>query len=167
MISALSLTIIGYGSAIVGGVISDKFEKRSYMTKSYLIIAGNVMAIPLAAIACLAGNFWVAVAAFSMKILVSGSYLAPAITMMQNSTENSNAGLIVSSYTFFSHFAQTLAPILFGYFAKSYGAMENPRVYGYLIATFVMIGYAGSNYFYLKAGREYEKIMRAKENKII
>ena len=30
--------------------------------------------------------------------------------------------------------------ILFGYFAKSYGAMENPRVYGYLIAIFVIFG---------------------------
>ena len=69
----------------------------------------------------------------------------------------------MSSYTFFSHFAQTLAPIPFGFFAKSYGAMENPRVYGYLIAIFVLIGYTGSNYFYLKAGREYEKIMRAKQ----
>ena len=52
------------------------------MTKSYLIIIGNVLAIPLVAVACLAGNFWIAVAGFSLKILVSGSYLAPAITMM-------------------------------------------------------------------------------------
>jgi hypothetical protein len=43
-----------------------------------------------------------------------------------------------------------------------YGAFENPRIYGYLIASFVGVGYLGSNYFYLKAGRAYEKIMKDK-----
>ena len=113
--------------------------------------------------ACFSQNFWVAITAFAMKILVSGSYLAPAVTMMQNSTTSSNAGLVVSSYAFYSHMAQSLAPLLFGLFAKSFDAFTNPRIYGYLISAFVTVGYLCSNYFYLKAGRAYKSLMEERD----
>ena len=76
------MTGFGFSSSLIGGIISDKFEKRSKMTKAYIIMAGNFLAVPLVAIACLSNNFYVAMAAFAAKILVSGSYFAPAITMM-------------------------------------------------------------------------------------
>jgi len=76
------LTIFGFSSAIVGGILSDKFEKKSYLTKSRIIMAGHFLAVPLTAIACFTNNFWIAIACFAAKIFVSGSYFAPAITMM-------------------------------------------------------------------------------------
>ena len=117
ILNAAALTVLGISSSIIGGIISDKFEKRSYMTKSSVIMFGNILSIPLTAIACFCGNFWLAMSLFAAKIFVSGSYLAPAITMMQNSTDASNSGFVVSAYTFYAHFAQTLSPIIFGYLA--------------------------------------------------
>ena len=52
------------------------------MTKSRIIMGGHFLAVPLTAFACFTGNFWLAIACFAAKIFVSGSYYAPAITMM-------------------------------------------------------------------------------------
>lgn len=81
-LNAIALTTCGFSSSILGGIISDKFEKKNYMTKSWLIIAGNILSIPLVAFACMTSNFYLAMLAFTVKIFVSGSYYAPAITMM-------------------------------------------------------------------------------------
>ena len=151
------MTILGFGSSLVGGIISDKYEKKSYRIKSNIIIVGNMLALPMIAMACLTGNFWVAMTGFALKVMVSGSYLAPAITMMQNSTNTANAGMVVSAYTFYSNIVQTIAPAVFGALAKHYGAFSMPSVYGKLIAAFVISGYTISSYFYYKAGIAYEK----------
>lgn len=106
LLNAIALTTCGFSSSLLGGMISDKYESRgNYMTKSYLVIAGNVLSIPLVAFACFTSNFYLAMLAFTIKIFLSGSYYAPAITMMQNAERPSNAGLVVSSYTFFAYIA--------------------------------------------------------------
>jgi MFS family permease len=145
-------------------MLSDKLEKKSYMTKSAIIMTGHFLAVPLTAIACFTNNFWIAISCFAAKIFFSGSYFAPAITMMQNSTDPTNSGFVVSAYTFYAYLAQTLAPLIFGFFANYYGAMANPRIYGYLVTAAVTCGYLGSNVFYYKAGREYEKMMQQRDN---
>jgi hypothetical protein len=52
-----------------------------------------------------------------------------------------------------------LAPLIFGFFANYYGAINNPRIYGYLVTAAVTVGYLSSNIFYYKAGKEYKKLM--------
>ena len=105
VINAAALTIFGFSSSLIGGILSDKFEKRSYLTKSRIIMGGHFLAVPLTALACYTSNFWLAIACFAAKIFVSGSYYAPAITMMQNSTDSSNSGFVVSAYTFYAYLA--------------------------------------------------------------
>ena len=133
------------------------------MTKAYIVMAGNFLAVPLVALACLSSNFYVAMAAFALKILVSGSYFAPAITMMQNASKPKDSGFVVSCYQFYAHLAQTFSPLVFSLLAKNMGAMQTPRIYGYLVLGAVSFGYLLSNVFYYKAGRAYKKVMEAKE----
>ena len=159
ILNAAALTIFGFSSSIIGGIISDKFEKRSYMTKANIILIGNTIAIPLTFFAAFSGNFWVAMSLFAAKIFVSGSYLAPAITMMQNSTDPSNSGFVVSAYTFYAHIAQTISPIIFTYFATKMNAPGNPAVYAKLIFSAVCFGYGVSNIFYYRAGKAYTRLM--------
>ena len=90
-------------------------------------------------------------------------YLAPAVTMMQNTTSAKNAGLVVSAETFFSYISQTIAPAVFGSLAFRFGAVNNPRVYGYIVFSAMFLGSMLSNFFYLRAGREYKKVMMAKD----
>jgi MFS family permease len=162
-LNAIALICCGISSSLLGGIISDKYEKKSYMTKANIIMAGNVLSIPLVALAVWTQSFYVAMAAFAMKIFVSGSYYAPAITMMQNSTRPSNSGLVVSVYTFFAYIAQTISPLVFQRMAKSMNAAANPRVYGIMVLTATTIGYLGSNFFYRRAGKEYTKVMEEKD----
>ena len=44
--NALAYAILGSFSAIAGGIISDKLESKSYMTKSYVVMIGTGLAIP-------------------------------------------------------------------------------------------------------------------------
>ena len=165
VLNAAALTCFGFSSSLIGGIISDKFEKKSYMTKANIVMAGNFIAVPLCGIACFAGNFYLAMACFALKILVSGSYFSPAITMMQNTTASSDSGFVVSCYMFFAHLAQTVSPLIFSFLAKSMGAVANPRIYGYLLFGAVALGYLGSNIFYWKAGRAYTDFMTARDEK--
>ena len=82
MINAFSLTVFGISSSIVGGIISDKLEKKSYMSKTGIILFGNLFAIPLVALAMSTSNFYLSIALMSLKILISGAYLSPSLTMM-------------------------------------------------------------------------------------
>lgn len=159
MINAAALTCFGFSSALIGGMLSDKYEKKSYMSKSYIIMMGHFLAVPLVALASFTNSFWVAISCFAASIFFSGSYYAPAITMMQNSTDSSNSGFVVSAYTFYAYLAQTFAPLVFSYFANKFGAFGTPRIYGYLVTTAVTIGYLTSNLFYYRAGRAYKKFM--------
>ena len=163
-LNAIALITCGFSSSILGGIVSDKFEKSNYMTKSWIIMAGNVLSIPLVAFGCLTSNFYLAMLAFTAKIFVSGSYYAPAITMMQNSTRPSNAGLVVSAYTFAATIAQTISPLLFTALAKYLKAPANPRIYGYMVLLAISFGYLSSNFFYHRAGKQYKKLMEWKDN---
>ena len=162
-LNAIALTTCGFSSALLGGIISDRYEKKSYMTKAWIVMIGNFLSVPLVAFACYTQSFYLALLAFTAKIFISGSYYAPAITMMQNSTRPSNSGLVVSAYTFFTYIATTISPLIFQGVAKSLGAATNPRVYGYTVLMAICSGYLTSNIFYWRAGRKYKALMEEKD----
>ena len=98
--------MFGFSSVLLGGIIGDKYGKKNHMTHALICMFGALAAIPSVMVATLyQSNFWLSMAMSSLAIFVSGSYFSPAITMMQNSTSNSNSGNVVSSYTFFTTFA--------------------------------------------------------------
>ena len=82
MINAFSLTLFGLSSSIIGGIISDKLEKKSYMAKTALILFGNLFSIPLVILAMSTNNFYLAISLMAVKILITGTYLSPSLTMM-------------------------------------------------------------------------------------
>jgi len=100
---------------------------------------------------------------YALKVLVSGTYSGPAITMMQNTAPTSQQGSVVSVYFFSITMAQTIAPIIFGYFAKWAGVLANPVLYGPLITGFVAVSYLGSLPFWFRAGKHYKKYMEDKD----
>lgn len=164
LINAGIYTFLGFSSNILGGLISDFYErKKSYMAKANICMFGAYAAIPLTAIACFTSNFYLAIFAFALKILFSGGHFAPAVTMMQNATDSSNSGFVVSAYSFYAHISETFAPLIFSSLALKYNATAIPRVYGYLVFAAVLFGYGLSNIFYYRAGKEYKKQMEEKD----
>ena len=159
-LNAIMLTVLGFSSNLLGGIIGDRFEKRNLMTKSLICTGSGVLSIPLIALACAGhGSFWLSIAAMSMYILISGGYNSAAITMIQNTVPSEESGKIISAYSFYTSIAQTLSPIVFGFLASIFKANANPALYGPLITVFVAFGYIISTYFYWRGGISYKKFV--------
>jgi MFS family permease len=71
-------------SAIAGGIISDRYERKSKMTKAYIGITTSVIGILLAGgISLFQGtNFYVSMCFLALKFLFTEGWMAPTITMM-------------------------------------------------------------------------------------
>ena len=81
--SALIVASCGFLSTVIGGLVSDKYEKKSRMTKALVCLLGGAFAIPAISICVLTtSNFWVSMAFMALKYLLSESWMSPAITMM-------------------------------------------------------------------------------------
>lgn len=164
VINAASLAIGGLISSLAGGIIADRFESKSLMTKSYVCIVSSLMAFPLTALSCLGfGNFWFAITAISLKTLLSASFTSPAMTMMQNTTRTKDQGSIISAHMFYQTIAATICPILFSKVGMLMGASSNPMIYGKLVAVFSLAGYWGSIPFWWLAGKSYKKHMEQRQ----
>ena len=90
-----------------------------------------------------------------LAIFLSGSYFAPAISMMQNSVSPQNSGYVVASYGLVSTLAQTIAPIIFSFFGSYFDIKSNPHLFGPLIAAGIGVPYLISSIFYWRAGNNY------------
>lgn len=83
--NALIVSSMGFISTVAGGLISDKYEKRSRMTKALVCLVGSALAIPAISLCVLNPvNFYRALFFMGIKFLVSECWMSPAITMMQN-----------------------------------------------------------------------------------
>jgi nitrate/nitrite transporter NarK len=83
MLNAAALSMCGLTASLAGGIIADKFEKKSYMTKAFLCIFGCAVSPFLIALGTLStGNFYLSVLCYALKVLFSGTYSGPAITMI-------------------------------------------------------------------------------------
>jgi predicted MFS family arabinose efflux permease len=83
MLNAAALSICGFVASLAGGIMADKLEKKSYMSKAMICISGCILSVPLIALGTLTtGNFYLSVLCYALKVLVSGTYSGPAITMI-------------------------------------------------------------------------------------
>lgn len=88
-VNSVVLSVLGLLSGIIGGIIADKYEKKSLWTKALIPMIGSAAAIPLIGCATLVPNFWLGMGCFSIFTFLSSAFSGPAITMMQNTTEKS------------------------------------------------------------------------------
>ena len=89
--NALALAVFGFASSLFGGIVSDIFEKKNLMSKAYICMIGSALAFPFIAMStCYQKSFWLSIFFVAMKILVSGSWTSPCMTMMQNTTPSKN-----------------------------------------------------------------------------
>ena len=164
LLNAAALSICGLVASLGGGILADKFEKKSYWTKAAICMTGCALSLPLIAIGTLqTSNFYLSVLCYALKVLVSGTYSGPAITMIQNTSPLSQQGNVVSVYFFCITLAQTISPAIFGKIANAWGCLTNPALYGPLLTAFVAFGYIGSLPFWFNAGKAYKEHMEKKD----
>ena len=88
-VNSVILSLVGLASGIIGGILADKYEKKTPWIKALIPIIGSAASVPLIAIATMQGNFWISMVCFTLFTLLSSAFSGPAITMMQNTTEKS------------------------------------------------------------------------------
>lgn len=162
--NALIVAGMGFSSTIIGGILSDKLEKKSRMTKARICMIGSALGIP-AILACtlITGNFYLSLFAMAIKYLVSECWMSPAITMMQATVKPEEQGSIVSAHLFYLTIVGCFSTVLLGQVANMLGAATNPAIYGKLISLWSVIGYVGSIPCFWKAGKLYKEKMDKSE----
>ena len=113
--NALIVAGMGFLSTVVGGLLSDKFEKKTRMTKSIICIAGSLLGLP-AIMACtlITGNFHLSLFFMAVKYLVAECWMSPAITMMQATVPPEDQGSIVSAHLFYLTISGCITTVLLG-----------------------------------------------------
>lgn len=160
-----SVILSGFGllSGVLAGIIADKYESKSKMTKAYICIVGCAAALPLMAVATLqTSNFWLSMVCFAIQTLLSAAFSGSAITMMQTSSPKAIQGSVISAYFAQATIAQSIGPLVCGELAKFFGATQNPTILGPLICALIAFGYTGSVPIWWKAGKAYEKRLEEK-----
>lgn len=165
-LNALNLSVLGMISGIVAGVISDKFEvkNKNYMTKAWIIILGCTVALPMLALTTLqTTNFWLSMLCNMILTLFIANFSGQAITMMQNSSDKIIQPLVISTYFFAATMGQTAGPYAMSILTKYFDVVGNPALYGPIITGVAALGFLGTCPLWYKCGKEYEKIMKRKE----
>jgi MFS family permease len=144
-------------STLMGGLLSDKFEKKSRMTKSLICMIGSLLGLPAIAMCTLVtNNFYVSLFFMAVKYLVAECWMSPAITMMQTTVKPENQGNVVSAHLFYLTASGCASSVLLGFVANIIGAPANPALYGKLIFLWSLIGYIGCLPCFWVAGKLYK-----------
>lgn len=159
-LNAAVVSLCGFTSAIMGGIISDKYEKRGYfMTKAWVCTIGSGLGIPTIMLCTLVtSNFWISLLGLALEYLVAECWIGPAITMILNSISPENKGLAVGAFLFFCSMFGMFSTLTLGKLGKAYNVTENPDTAGVLMCIYVSAGYGLSLPFFLLAGRNYTKV---------
>ena len=89
LVYAIINIFMGPLAAVSSGILSDKYASKkstNYMANPYIIIAGNVVALPALLIAMTTNNFWLAVGLMSFKVLGFENWWHNGIIMVTQCT---------------------------------------------------------------------------------
>lgn len=82
-LNALSLACMGFCSALLGGVISDKYSPKYPMTNAWIGIVSSLLVIPCDILAfTTTGSFWVSISFLAAKYLAGECWGSPQLSMM-------------------------------------------------------------------------------------
>jgi hypothetical protein len=83
ILNAFVIACAGFISSFCGALASDYFEKKNYMSKSYICILGSLLGCPTIAMCCLTTNsFYLSIAGLFLEYLFAECWSAPAIGMI-------------------------------------------------------------------------------------
>lgn len=92
-LNAFVISVGGFISSYGGGIICDKYEEKSFMTKAYVSMIGTFLGCPAIAVCTLVQtSFGVSMGFLFIEYLVAESWTSPAITMLLNTISPENKG---------------------------------------------------------------------------
>ena len=112
--NAAVVSLCGFASSILGGIVSDKYEKEGYLlTKMYICLGSAVTgSITFALCTLIQSNFWFSLIMLALEYFCAENWIAPVIAMILNTVSPDNKGGIVGAFLFFSTVGGTIANAL-------------------------------------------------------
>lgn len=157
IINAIMASALGFTSALLGGIISDRYRQIPMM-KAYICIFSALIAAPAMALCLLKqDNFIISVVTLGLNYLFAESWGSPAITMLMDVTSLQNIGFAISAYLFMTTLSGMAATTALGIVQDKLNAREHKELYGTTLCYFIMFSYLGSIPFFYLAGRSYTK----------
>ena len=142
-------------STFLSALISDKFGgKKNSMVNSYIIMAGNLLAMPMFIFSVITADFKLAMAFYSLRVLFSESWSAPSVTLLQNSTDSTKFGRIFSANMFFSSLSEGVSVALFGVVLSKLSLVTSITGFRNVLITWALFRYIGSSVAYYIAGKK-------------
>lgn len=146
--------------ALLGGILSDKLESKSYMSKAWLVIGSNLFSSPFAFLAFMnQDSFWYSMGMVNFQWFLSEAWFAPTLVMLQNTTSQRNQGSVVSIYYLLTTLTGIIGTSVLGQWTDLINAAEHPELYGYTLTAVVVAAQVGCTPFFYFAGRAYTKYM--------
>jgi hypothetical protein len=150
---ALILSVCAPLSAMISGYFSDKYGLSNSMANSYIIMAGNMLALPTLLGALLSPNFYVAMGFLALNILSELGWRSPSIAMISKSVRSNKFGKILVANQFFIDLTEAGAITLFGVLFGVFSCGTSTLNLGLMIVAFGLIKYFTSSFAFWKAGK--------------
>ena len=152
---ALINIIMGPLSSFIAASISDRFgRKNNSMVNSYIIMTGNLIAMPMFISAVCTQNFTLSMIFQALRVLFSESWSSPSVTLLQNSTDSRKFGRIFSANMFFTSLSEGLSIALFGFALNFLDLSQSATGFRNVLIAWALFRYIGSSLAYFKAGRK-------------
>jgi len=157
--NAAVVSLCGFASSIIGGIVSDKYEKEGILfTKMYICLGSAVTGtITFALCTLIQSNFWFSLCMLALEYFCAENWIAPVISMIMNTVSPENKGGIIGAFLFFSTVGGTIANALAQWLFNHFEAKANPERIGWIMCALVTFSYIGSMPFFLMAGINYKK----------
>jgi len=84
--NAAVVSLCGFASSIIGGIVSDKYEKEGILfTKMYICLGSAVTGtITFALCTLIQSNFWFSLCMLALEYFCAENWIAPVISMIMN-----------------------------------------------------------------------------------
>ena len=103
-------------SILASGILADRWAKRRKTAGTDLAIINGLLGVPLLAgyMLLFGGGFYTSMVFLALRFLLCEGYMAPTISMMQQTVKPEEQGAIVSAYLCFLTLSGCASTVLLG-----------------------------------------------------
>lgn len=162
-LNAMCVVFGGCTSCLLSGIIANRLDKNSSNLRAKSYISGSMclIAVPICSLLFLVQSSFVfsIIMLFLYDLLCLG-YYAPVMSMIQATVEPEKKGAAIGAFGFVNNYTQALTSLLIGYLVTSYELDKDMPTFGTLMAALTAIPSLIAGLCFLRAGPEYEKIIK-------
>jgi hypothetical protein len=164
--NAFSVSVGGFGSSMIAGYISDKYEKRNLMTKALVAAIMSFNSIFTCMLLFLVtGSFAFSMSMVFVTYLFGEGWLAPTFAMIQTVIDVQYKGAAIGVFQFATAMSGTMALVTVGSIISGLNidVLTDQRALGYILALNTVLPCIAATFCFYMAGTHYVAQMTQKK----